>query len=83
MSINYGSDRVRFPQSVKVVRRVRGYGLITDVTAVGAALQTCVWVTVAAENAVEPACVTDVLIRVLPKPSADSSDTLGTERSTA
>jgi acyl dehydratase len=83
MSINYGTDRVRFPQPVKVGSRVRGHGLITDVIAVGTSLQACVRVTVATDNADKPACVTDVLIRVLPKPPAGSSDTPGTELSSA
>ena len=66
MSVNYGTDRVRFPHPVKVDSRVRGRGEIVDVTPVSTGLQATVRITVEIDGTDRPACVTDVLIRVLP-----------------
>ena len=66
MSVNYGTDRVRFPHPVPVGSRVRGHGEIVEVTAVPTGLQATVRVTVEIDGINRPACVTDVLIRVMP-----------------
>ncbi|ATQ30204.1 dehydratase [Rhodococcus ruber] len=66
MSINYGTDRVRFPHPVKVDSRVRGHGEIVDVATVSTGLQATVRITVEIDGVERPACVTDVLIRVMP-----------------
>ncbi|WP_306306972.1 hypothetical protein [Nocardia asiatica] len=66
MSINYGMDGVRFPQPVKVDSRVRGHGAVTSVAAVPGGLQATVRMTVEIDGSDRPACVADVLIRVLP-----------------
>ncbi|GCE38848.1 Acyl dehydratase [Rhodococcus wratislaviensis] len=66
LSINYGTDRVRFPHPVKVDSRVRGRGEIVDVAAISTGLQATVRITVEIDGTDRPACITDVLIRILP-----------------
>lgn len=66
MSVNYGTDHVRFPRPVAVGSRVRGHGEIIDVTTVSTGLQTTVRITVEIDGVDRPGCVTDVLIRVMP-----------------
>lgn len=66
MSINYGSDRVRFIQPVNVGSRLRGHGQVVDVEAVAGGAQVTVRVTVEIDGTDRPACITDALIRVLP-----------------
>ncbi|MBT2269948.1 MaoC family dehydratase [Rhodococcus qingshengii] len=70
MSINYGTDRVRFPHPVTVGSRVRGHGEIVGVIPVSTGLQTTVRMTVEINDAERPACVTDILIRVIPTENA-------------
>lgn len=66
MSVNYGTDRVRFPHPVPVGSRVRGRGEIIDVSPVSTGLQATVRVMVDIDGIERPGCVTDVLIRVTP-----------------
>ncbi|BCF86365.1 hypothetical protein RQCS_59100 (plasmid) [Rhodococcus qingshengii] len=70
MSINYGTDRVRFPHPVTVGSHVRGHGEIIDVVPVTTGLQTTVRMTVEINGAERPACITDILIRVMPAEDA-------------
>ena len=66
MSVNYGTDRVRFPHPVPVGSRVRGRGEIVDVITVPTGVQATVRIMVEIADVDRPACVTDVLIRVMP-----------------
>lgn len=66
VKINYGSNKVRFPQPVVVDSRVRAGVEIADVTAVPAGTQVTVKVTVEIEDAsghrrAKPALVAEVL----------------------
>ncbi|MFD6059501.1 MaoC family dehydratase [Rhodococcus wratislaviensis] len=72
MSLNYGTDRVRFPHPVKVGSRVRGHGEIVDVTTVSTGRQATLRITVEIEDVDRPACITDVLIRVIPARDRES-----------
>lgn len=72
MSINYGSNRVRFPRAVPTGSRVRGRGRLLDVADLGESLQATVRVAVEVEGAERPGCVVDLLIRVHPVESNES-----------
>jgi len=62
MGINYGSDRVRFVQPVKVDSRVRAQAKIKDVTVRrGGQLMVKVGVTIEIENESRPALKADIL----------------------
>ena len=65
MAINYGTDRVRFPQPVPVDSRLRGHGQLVAAVPVEGGIQTTVRVTMQTEGAAKPACVADVLSRFL------------------
>lgn len=63
LAINYGSDRVRFPEPVRVGNRVRGHGQLLATAPLPGAVQTTIRVTVQAEGATKPACVADIVSR--------------------
>jgi acyl dehydratase len=63
MGINYGTDRVRFPQPVPVGAKLRGHGELIAAVAVPGAVQTTIRITMQAEGANKPACVADILTR--------------------
>ena len=66
MSINYGSDRVRFLSPVPSGARIRGHGEIIDVTPASAGRQVKIRVTMEIEHTERPAAVIDMLIRLMP-----------------
>lgn len=64
LGINYGCDRVRFPNVVRAGARVRGHAEILGTEDVGpSAVQVKIRVTVEVESAERPACVVDTLSR--------------------
>ena len=63
MAINYGCDRVRFPNTVKVGARVRGSGEIVNAEEKPGAVQVIVRVYVEVEGDERPACVADTISR--------------------
>ncbi len=63
MGINYGCDRVRFPNTVKAGSRVRGHGEIITVEEKPGAVQVTVRVSVEVEGEERPACVADTISR--------------------
>ena len=65
MGINYGVNRVRFPSPVTVGSRVRGQGVITEVTEISGGVQAIVSLTVEIENQPKPACVVESISRFL------------------
>lgn len=67
MTINYGSDRLRFLNPIPSGARVRGHGEIVEVAPANAGLQVKIRVTMEIEDTERPAAVTGMLIRVLPK----------------
>jgi acyl dehydratase len=64
MGINYGLDRVRFINPVKVGSRVRARRTLSDVSEVPGGVQLKVTVTVEIEGEEKPACVAETLSRL-------------------
>ncbi|KEQ19676.1 MaoC family dehydratase [Endozoicomonas numazuensis] len=67
MGVNYGCDKVRFPNTVKVGSRVRGVGELVQVEEVKGGIQSTVRVTVEVEGEDRPACVVDTISRYYPE----------------
>lgn len=65
MGINYGVDKVRFPNPVRVGSRVRGRAQIASVEPIKGGVQTKVVVTIEIEGQDKPACVIESLSRYL------------------
>ena len=64
MGVNYGSDKVRFPNAVKVGARVRGSGeLIAAEKTKDGGVQATIRVTVEIEGESRPGCVADTISR--------------------
>jgi acyl dehydratase len=64
MGVNYGSDKVRFPNAVKAGARIRGSGeLIAAERTKDAGVQATIRVTVEIEGESRPACVADTISR--------------------
>lgn len=66
MGVNYGCEKIRFPNAVKVGSRVRGVGELVEVTDVKGAVQSTVRVTVEIEGESKPACIVDTISRYFP-----------------
>ena len=67
MGINYGVNRVRFPQAVREGSRLRASATLTSATelAGAAGVQTVITVTVEIEGEAKPACVVEAVSRFL------------------
>ena len=67
MGINYGVNRVRFPQPVLVGSRLRASAALTSAEELpgGAGVQTVITVTVEIEGQAKPACVVESVSRFL------------------
>lgn len=65
MVINYGLNKVRFPSPVLVGSRVRARSELADVAEANGAVQLTFGTTVEIEGADKPACVAEVLSRVM------------------
>ena len=67
MGINYGVDRVRFPQPVLTGSRLRGSATLTSADELpgGAGVQTVITVSVEIEGQAKPACVVESVSRYL------------------
>ena len=63
MGVNYGCDKVRFPNTVKSGQRIHGTGKILAVDEKPGAVQATVRVSVEVEGADRPACVADTISR--------------------
>ncbi len=66
MGINYGTDKVRFLNPVKVGSRVRGYGEFLEIKEVPGGYQSTLRVTIEIEGEEKPACVVDTISRYYP-----------------
>jgi acyl dehydratase len=66
MGVNYGYDKVRFPQSVPVGSRLRVAAKILDFVPVGTSFQTIIEYAVEIEGAAKPACVAQMIFRHMP-----------------
>ncbi|MFC0434961.1 MaoC family dehydratase [Kutzneria buriramensis] len=66
MAVNYGLNKVRFPQPVRVGRRIRGHGQLLDVADAKMGLLATVLVTVEIEGEDRPGCVAESLALLVP-----------------
>ncbi|OLT38542.1 dehydratase [Saccharomonospora sp. CUA-673] len=66
MGINYGLNKVRFPQPVTVGSRVRGSAELTEVTPVSQGMQAIVRWTVEIDGEDKPACVAETVSILVP-----------------
>ena len=64
MGINYGLNRVRFPQAVPVGAKVRAGAELTEVTELEQGKQAEVRFTIEIDGQDKPACVADTLVRL-------------------
>ena len=65
MGINYGLNKVRFPQPVKVGARVRGAAELVELTDVPGGKQAVVRWVVEIEGEDKPACVAEMVSRLI------------------
>jgi acyl dehydratase len=65
MAINYGLNRVRFPNPVRVGSRVRSHCTLAEVTDVDGGVQLALQSTVEVEGAEKPACAAEQLVRLV------------------
>jgi len=61
--INYGLDKLRFPNAVKSGSRVRGHSVLLKVEEVTGGLQITEQYTVEIEGEAKPACVAEAIMR--------------------
>ncbi len=66
MGVNYGCEKVRFPNPVRVGSKIRGVGELVSFDEVGGGSQVVVRVTVEIEGEDRPACVVDTVSRFYP-----------------
>ena len=66
MGINYGTEKTRFINPVKVGKRVRGHGEFVDIKEVPGGYQSTMRVTIEIEGEDKPACVVDTISRYYP-----------------
>jgi acyl dehydratase len=65
MGINYGVNKVRFPQPVVVGSRVRGHAVLTAAEEINGGVQAVITITVEIEGAPKPACIVESVSRFL------------------
>jgi acyl dehydratase len=63
MGVNYGCDKIRFPNIVKVGSNIRGSGEIISVEAVKDSVQVITRVSIEVAEQERPACVADTISR--------------------
>lgn len=63
MGLNYGADRVRYPNVVKAGQKIRGRGKIIKVEQKSAGVHAVIRVTIEVENEERPACIVDTISR--------------------
>lgn len=66
MGVNYGTEKVRFINPVKVGSRIRGHGEFVEIKEVTGGYQSTMRVTIEIEGEDKPACVVDTLSRYYP-----------------
>ncbi|MGB1504214.1 MAG: MaoC family dehydratase [Acidimicrobiales bacterium] len=65
MGINYGVNKVRFPQPVPVGSRVRGHATLTHAEEIDGGVQVVITITVEIEGGTKPACIVESVSRFL------------------
>ncbi|OLR94025.1 MaoC family dehydratase [Actinokineospora bangkokensis] len=68
MGVNYGLNKVRFPQPVRVGSRVRMGSEVAEVTPGKQGIQVVLRNTVEIEGQDKPACVAEAVVLLVPKP---------------
>ncbi len=63
--LNYGLNKVRFPQPLKVGSRIRAHVAVADVAELGTGLQLTLKTTVEIEDEPKPACVAESVVLLL------------------
>ena len=63
--LNYGLNKVRFPNPVKVGKRVRAHATLAELTDVPAGKQLVVRYTIEIEDEAKPACVAETVVLLL------------------
>lgn len=66
MVLNYGANRLRFPSSVAVGQRIRARVTLSSARAVGGMIEVTEHFTVEVEGGDKPACVADLVMRLVP-----------------
>jgi len=66
MGINYGTEKVRFINPVKVGKCIRGHGEFIDIKEVTGGYQSTLRVTIEIEGEDKPACIVDTISRYYP-----------------
>lgn len=66
MGINYGTEKTRFINPVKVGKRIRGHGEFVEIKEVKGGYQSTLRVTIEIEGEDKPACVVDTISRYFP-----------------
>jgi acyl dehydratase len=69
MGVNYGCDKVRFPNFVKVGQKIRGIGEIVSAEEKSGGVQVVVRITIEIDGEDRPACVVETISRFYPNPS--------------
>ncbi|MBE7325938.1 MaoC family dehydratase [Nocardioides sp. Y6] len=64
--LNYGVNKVRFPQPLRVGRRIRGHVAVADVADLASGVQLTLRTTVEIEDEAKPACVAESVVLLLP-----------------
>lgn len=65
MGINYGLNKVRFPQPVVVGSRIRARGVLTAAEEIPGGVQVVVTITVEIDGLAKPACIVESVSRFL------------------
>ena len=66
MGVNYGCEKVRFPNAVKSGAKIRGLAEVINVEEVKGGVQSTVRVTIEIEGEERPACIVDTISRYYP-----------------
>lgn len=63
LRINYGLNKVRFPNAVKARARIRGRFVLQEVTDIARGIETTFAVTIEVEGSTKPCCVAEWIVR--------------------
>lgn len=63
LRINYGLNKVRFPNAVRVGANIRGRFTLQEVTDIARGVQTVFAVTIEVEGSAKPCCVAEWIVR--------------------